>query len=196
MIRYPNGMTYYGNKKRKKHLTSTELSISSANRGMELEHLINQSNEYYQLKHICLVKKRPVPINVLKVDYTKGARITQAFFEEKSTTDYNGLYKSKYLDFEAKSTQNSTAFPLNNITKHQIEHLKEVILQNGIAFFIIQFKAHEKIFFVEAKDVIDFISKNNRKSIPYDFFVKNCEEIELTYNPYLDYIKIVDKKYF
>ncbi|MCQ2802286.1 MAG: Holliday junction resolvase RecU [Bacilli bacterium] len=196
MIRYPNGMTYYGNKKRKKHLTSTELSISSANRGMELEHLINQSNEYYQLKHICLVKKRPVPINVLKVDYTKGARITQAFFEEKSTTDYNGLYKSKYLDFEAKSTQNSTAFPLNNITKHQIEHLKEVILQNGIAFFIIQFKAHEKIFFVEAKDVIDFISKNNRKSIPYDFFVKNCEEIKLTYNPYLDYIKIVDKKYF
>ena len=196
MIRYPNGMTYYGNKKRKKHLTSTELSISSANRGMELEHLINQSNEYYQLKHICLVKKRPVPINVLRMDYTKGARITQAFFEEKSTTDYNGLYKSKYLDFEAKSTQNSTAFPLNNITKHQIEHLKEVILQNGIAFFIIQFKAHEKIFFVEAKDVIDFISKNNRKSIPYDFFVKNCEEIKLTYNPYLDYIKIVDKKYF
>lgn len=196
MIKYPNGMTYNGKKKKKQHLTSSELSISSANRGMELENLINQSNKYYRQKHICLVKKRPTSITVLKVDYSKGAKITNAFFEEKSTTDYNGLYKSRYIDFEAKSTKNRTSFPLKNITFHQIEHLKEVILQQGIAFFIIQFVIHNKIFLLDAKEVIEFYETSKRKSIPYDYFLTNGIEIELGYNPNLKYIDAINKKYF
>ena len=56
----------------------------------------------------------------------------------QSTTDYNGVYKGKYIDFEAKSTRKTSSFPLANISFHQIEHLKQVIKHNGIAFFIIE----------------------------------------------------------
>lgn len=106
---------------------------------MTLESNINLSNEYYNEINKCLVTKRPTPINIVKVDYSRGAKITDAYFEKQSTTDYNGVYQGKYLDFEAKSTQNKSSFPLSNITLHQIDHLKRVIKHGGIAFFIIEF---------------------------------------------------------
>ena len=152
MINYPNGKKYVEVKKseKKSHLSKKELSISSANRGMDLEGDINLSNEYYKSKNICLVTKRPTPINIVKVDYSKGAKITHAYFESQSTTDYNGVYRGKYLDFEAKNTKNKTSFPLANVTKHQIEHLKLVLKHGGIAFFIIQFETLEKVYLLDA----------------------------------------------
>ena len=122
MINYPNGQPYKkeAKKERTNKKSKTELSISSANRGMDFENDINLSNEYYKTKGICLITKRPTPINVVKVDYSQGAKITHAYFETQSTTDYNGVYKGKYIDFEAKNTKNKTSFPLNNITHHPI----------------------------------------------------------------------------
>ena len=113
MINYPNGQPYKkeAKKERNSKKSKTELSISSANRGMDFENDINLSNEYYKNKGICLITKRPTPINVVKVDYSQGAKITHAYFEAQSTTDYNGVYKGKYIDFEAKNTKNKTSFP-------------------------------------------------------------------------------------
>ena len=126
MIKYPNGKIYIKNDKTK--ITPSKIkSKSAANRGMNLEDDINSSNEYYRNKNICLIYKRPTPINIVKVDYSRGARIIDAYFEKQSTTDYNGVYKGKYIDFEAKNTTNKTSFPLHNIYKHQIEHLKQVL---------------------------------------------------------------------
>ena len=198
MINYPNGQKYVKEDK-KKHTSKkdkTELSISSANRGMDFENDINLSNEYYKTKGICLISKRPTPINVVKVDYSRGALITQAYFETQSTTDYNGVYKGKYIDFEAKNTKNKTSFPLSNITKHQIEHLKMVLYHGGIAFFIIQFETLGKVFLLDASYVIHFYESSERKSIPYSCFEENGIEIEQSYNPRLKYIDAVDKKYF
>ena len=70
---------------------------NTANQGMDLEEMINISNEYYKDKKLCLITKRPTPINVVKVDYSKGALITNAYFEKQSTTDYNGVYKGYYI---------------------------------------------------------------------------------------------------
>ena len=112
MIKYPNGAAFneeIKKEKRTSHKDKLEVSLSAANRGMNLEHDINLSNEYYKEKDIALIYKRPTPINVVKVDYSKGAKITHAYFEEQSTTDYNGVYKSKYIDFEAKNTKNKTS---------------------------------------------------------------------------------------
>jgi recombination protein U len=197
-MKYPNGQEYKPNKakERKSHKSTAEISLSSANRGMNLEHEINLSNEYYRANDICLITKRPTPINIVKVDYSKGAKITHAYFEEQSTTDYNGVYKSRYIDFEAKNTKNKTSFPLNNITKHQIEHLKKVLFHGGIAFFIINFESLDKVYLLDAKYVIDFYEHGERKSIPYDCFVTNGIEIEQGYNPRLKYIDAIDKKYF
>ena len=197
-MKYPNGQEYKPNakKERKTHKNSAEISLSSANRGMNLEHEINLSNDYYRDHDICLITKRPTPINIVKVDYTKGAKITHAYFEEQSTTDYNGVYKSRYIDFEAKNTKNKTSFPLNNISIHQIEHLKRVLQHGGIAFFIINFESLGKVYLLDASYVIDFYENGERKSIPIDCFEANGIEIEQGYNPRLKYIDAIEKKYF
>ena len=198
MINYPNGKPYEPRKEKEKSSkkSKVELSISSANRGMDFEKEINLSNDYYRNKGVCLITKRPTPINVVKVDYSRGAMITHAYFEEQSTTDYNGVYKGKYIDFEAKNTKNKTSFPLSNITPHQIEHLKLVIYHGGIAFFIINFELLDKTFLLDAQYVIDFYEKEERKSIPLSTFLENGIEIEKSYNPRLKYIEAIDKKYF
>ena len=197
-MRYPDGTEYKDvlKKEKTRKKDSKEISLSSANRGMNLEHDINLSNEYYRDQNICLITKRPTPINVVKVDYSKGAKIVHAYFEEQSTTDYNGVYKSRYIDFEAKNTKNKTSFPLNNITKHQIEHLKRVLYHKGIAFFIIQFEALDKVYLLDAKYVIDFYEHGERKSIPLSCFEENGVEIEKAFNPRLKYIDAIDKMYF
>jgi recombination protein U len=106
------------------------------------------------------------------------------------------VYKSRYIDFEAKNTKNKTSFPLSNITKHQIEHLKRVLYHGGIAFFIINFESLGQVFLLDASYVIDFYEHGERKSIPYSCFIENGIEIEQGYNPRVNYIKAIDKKYF
>ena len=198
MINYPNGQKFNPKEDKKKNSKKSkkDISISSANRGMDFENDINLSNEYYREKGICLIYKRPTPINVVKVDYSRGAIITQAYFEEQSTTDYNGVYRGKYIDFEAKNTKNKTSFPLSNITIHQINHLKQVISHGGIAFFIVQFETLNKVFLLDASYVIHFYEKEERKSIPLDCFEKEGIEVEKAYNPRLKYIDAVNEKYF
>ncbi len=200
MIRYPNGAPYEPDNKSKKtktsHKSKEEISLSAANRGMNLEEDINISNEYYRENDIALIYKRPTPINIVKVDYTHGAKITNAYFEEQSTTDYNGVYRGKYIDFEAKNTKSKTSFPLGNISEHQITHLKRVNLHGGIAFFIIQFQTLDQVFLLDAKYVIDCYEHGTRKSIPLKLIKENGLEIRKGYNPRLYYLEAVDKLYF
>ena len=195
-MRYPNGKKYVQKEKedgpKKEHRTL----LSAANRGMSLEEDINLSNEYYRNNGIALIHKRPTPINIVKVDYSKGARITDAYFEKQSTTDYNGVYKGKYIDFEAKNTKSKTAFPLSNISEHQIIHLKNVLKHGGIAFFIISFQLRDEVYLLDASFVIDFWENAPRKSIPYDVFQKNAQLIKQDYMPRLHYIEAVDALYF
>ena len=47
-------------------------SCNSANRGMAFEADINVSNAYYLDQNRAIITKRPTPINVVKVDYSKG----------------------------------------------------------------------------------------------------------------------------
>lgn len=196
MIKYPGGLPYKKTKENKIHKSKVEKSISSANRGMNLENDINISNEYYCEKDICLITKRPTPINIVKVDYSKGAKIVDAYFEHQSTTDYNGIYKGKYIDFEAKNTKSKTSLPLSNITLHQIKHLKRVIQHQGIAFFIIQFEILEEVYLLDAKIVIEQYENGKAKSLPYSLIREQGIEIERAYYPRLKYIDAVEKMYF
>ena len=193
-MKYPNGKDYKQvNKQEKK---TTRGILNAGNRGMNFESDINQSNAYYNENNICLITKRPTPINIVKVDYTKGAKITNAYFEKQSTTDYNGVYKSRYIDFEAKNTKNKTSFPLANIPPQQIDHLKRVIEHGGIAFFLIQFESLLKVYLLDASYVIEFYEHGDRKSIPFEVVEKEGIEIEQGLNPRLNYIKAVEAKYF
>ena len=194
-MRYPNGQKYVKGKP-KVRKKSSEISFSAANRGMDLENDINESNEYYSEHDIALITKRPTPINVVKVDYSKGAKIIDAYFEKQSTTDYNGVYKGKYLDFEAKNTKNRTSFPLANITPHQIVHLKRVLQHGGIAFFIISFETKNEVYLLDSSFVVHYYEQGDRKSIPYEVFQKEGILIKQVYNPLLHYLDAVEEKYF
>ena len=195
-MRYPNGKKYVQKEKEDAPKKEHRTLLSAANRGMSLEEDINLSNEYYRNAGIALIHKRPTPINIVKVDYSKGARITDAYFEKQSTTDYNGVYKGKYIDFEAKNTKSKTAFPLSNISEHQIIHLKNVLKHGGIAFFIISFQLKDEVYLLDASFVIDFWENAPRKSIPYEVFTKNAQLIRQDYRPRLHYIEAVDVLYF
>lgn len=198
MINYPNGKKFIlkTNNISKDKKLNLKASFSAANRGMNLEENINISNEYYLNEKIALITKRPTPINVIKVDYKHGKKIVDAYFEKQSTTDYNGIYNKKYLDFEAKSTKSRTSLPLANIEKHQIEHLKRVVYFGGIAFFIIQFETLNEVYFLDAKYVINFYENSIRKSIPYTEIKNNGLLIKQGICPRLYYIDAVNTFYF
>ena len=195
-MKYPNGKKYVTNKEEEKVVKPRRSLLSAANRGMSLEEDINLSNEYYRDMGIALITKRPTPINIVRVDYSKGARITDAYFEKQSTTDYNGVYKGKYIDFEAKNTKSETSFPLSNISEHQIVHLRNVIKHGGIAFFIICFQIKNEVYLLDASFVIEFYEKGGRKSIPYSVFKEKGVLIKQDYTPRLHYIDAVETLYF
>ena len=195
MIKYSNGLNFNKKPKNSRKISVKSTSFKHGNRGMDLEEDINLSNDYYRNNGLCLITKRPTPINVVKVDYSKGAIITNAYFEKQSTTDYNGVYKGKYIDFEAKSTIKITSFPLSNISVHQIEHLKNVLKHQGIAFFIIEFAKLEEVYLLDASYVIDFYEHGERKSIPYDEFLKHGHQIKKGFAPRLNYLEVIDKIY-
>ncbi len=164
---------------------------SFGNRGMTLENDINLTNDYYLEKSIALIFKKPTPIKVLKVS-TNKTRILDAFYEKKSTLDYSGIYQTKYIEFDAKETDNKTSFPLANIHEHQIEHIKNVLKYQGIAFLIIRFNLLNKTYVLMGNDLLNFLKENDRKSIPLSYFEEHCQNIPLKYRPRVDYLKIIN----
>lgn len=165
------------------------------NKGMDLESMLNNSNNYYLAKDEAVIYKKPTPIGVVKVSYSNNHKIiNKGYFKEQSTLDYNGIYKGKYIDFEAKVTQNKTSFPLQNIHKHQISHMQKIMKHGGITFFIILM--NNIVYLLKGEDFIFFVKNNQRKSIPYQYLLDNAYEIKYGINPELDYLKIVDKIYF
>ncbi len=182
-------MLYPNNIKKSNHH-----DISYANRGMDLENLINDANNYYLINDLAVIYKKPTPVKISKVSYDKNKVEVKGLLNQKSTLDYVGLYKGKYLDFDAKSSNNKTAFPLSNIHNHQLLHIKRILNHGGISFLIIQI--NQKVYILKGETLINFIKENNRKSIPYKFIIENGYEISFKYNPVLNYLEVIDKIYF
>lgn len=182
-------------KSKKPKSVKTLCKVAPGNRGIAFEEAINRSNEYYREKGLCIITKRPTPIRVVKVDYTHGPKITSAFYEKQSTTDYNGVYEGHYIDFEAKETRNKTAFPLANIPLQQIDHLEKVMEHGGIAFFLIHFVAHQKTFLLPAKFITAFYREKPRASIPYSTIEKEGILIEESYLPPINYLPALVKAF-
>ncbi len=167
--------------------------IDYRNRGMDLEGLINQANEYYLSENKAVIYKKPTPIGILHVDYKRN-RITDAYFKDKSTFDYNGIYRGKYIDFEAKESLSKTSFPLKNIGEHQIKHLRRILEHGAVSFLIVAIRG--EYYLLRGEDLIEFIDNESRKSIPYSYFEKRCYRIEEKLRPNIDYLKVVDEVYF
>ena len=180
-----------------KNKTKTQKEdIVYKNRGMDFENDINLSLNYFAENNLALILKRTTPINVVRVDYSHGARIVDAYFEKQSTTDYNGVYRGKYIDFEAKNSKSKTSLPLHNITPHQINHLEKVIKHGGIAFFMISLESLDKVYLLDASFVISFYKSKERASIPVSEITRNGIEVEQGYMPRYQILKAIDEAYF
>ncbi len=194
MLNFPN----------KKVLSTKQNTIKSnhSNRGMSLENMINNSCEYYLYNNIANIHKKPTPIQVVKVDYPSrsSTKIIEAYYKTPSTTDYNGIYKGKYIDFEAKETNIKNYLGFEYIHHHQITHLENIVKHGGIGFLIIYFKHYDEVYLYDFNDFILLYNKRNdingKKSIAYTEVKENGILIKRNYIPNLEIIKAIDEKYF
>lgn len=199
VIRYPNGQSsaYDGGKKQKLQ-EKIAGPKTFANRGMRFEEAINQSNAYYLNRQAAVIHKKPTPVQIVKVDYPRrsAAVIKEAYFREASTTDYNGVYRGHYLDFEAKETQNKTSFPFKNFHEHQIQHMENCLAQQGVCFVLLWFSSLQRCFFLTSSSLITEWHQQKttgKKSLPLAYIEKNGIEIIPGIAPRIPYLKAVDQ---
>lgn len=196
-INYPNGKSYSNSAESSEKKQVLKKEISFAKRGMTLEDDLNATNESYLAFGKAVIHKKPTPVQIVRVDYPKrsAAVIKEAYFRQASTTDYNGVYRGYYLDFEAKETKNKQSFPLKNFHEHQIVHMKQCLQQQAICFVIMRFSLSNRIFLLEAAELLQFWElKNNdgRKSIPLETLEKSGYELYYELAPRIPYLDVVD----
>ncbi|MDH6367217.1 MULTISPECIES: Holliday junction resolvase RecU [unclassified Breznakia] len=186
MINYPT----------KKKSAVQSISSTSNQRGMNLEKDLNDSNTFYKETGRALIYKKPTPVQIVRVDYPKrtAAKIVEAYYKTPSTTDYNGIYRSTYIDFEAKETTSKTSFAFRNIHEHQIAHLRAVKQHGGIAFLVIRFIAYNETYLLDAEYIIN--EEKQHKSISYKKVQTHGYLIDESYTPRLKYLDVVDAVYF
>lgn len=195
VFRYPNGhpMSYDGTMKQK--MQAKEKTTTFANRGMRFEEAINASNDYYLIRGQAVIHKKPTPVQIVHVDYPRrsAAVIKEAYFKEASTTDYNGVYQGRYLDFEAKETKNKTSFPLKNFHEHQIIHMRNCLKQNGICFVLLWFSTLERCFFLDSHQLIHYWDSQHiaKKSLSLSLIEEIGIEIQPKIAPRIPYLDAV-----
>ncbi len=197
---YPNGKRYVPKTNTAAPKIRKEKNFAYSNRGMTLEEDLNETNLYYLEQNIAVIHKKPTPVQIVNVDYPKrsAAVIKEAYFKQASTTDYNGVYKGKYIDFEAKETKFTSSFPLKNFHTHQIRHMRDVLSHHGVCFVILRFTSLEEVFLLEASYLLSFwdrMEEGGRKSITKEEVEKYGHQIPLGFQPRIDYIKVIDYLY-
>lgn len=165
-------------------------SRSHANRGMGLESLIEYANAQYASKGIAQIQKVSTPWKVVR----KGTQIVSAFPEKKSTVDFIGVYRGKAIAFDAKSTKNTTSFPLANVDEHQVKFIADWIKSGGIGFLLIEFASFGEIYLMPFDYFIcrwdNAIAGIEKKSISYEWVAEHPKIISNN-GIVLDYLREV-----
>lgn len=133
-------------------------------RGDALEEMLYYTNQYYHQQSLCRVDKVSTPVKVVEID--GHGMITKGFFEKKSTVDFIGVIQGVCIAFDAKET-NLKSLPLGNIHEHQIEYMRDINNQGGLAFLIVHFKFNDTYYLVPYELLQHFYSSEKRRSIPY-----------------------------
>lgn len=196
MVKYPDGSI----REISDGKNIKKVNYRKAKLGIDFESLINNSNGYYLNNNIAAIYKKPTPIQIVKVDYParNKAKIVEAYYRVPSTTDYNGIYKQKYIDFEAKSCKEMN-FSFERIYEHQVNHLEKIDNLGGISFLIIEFSSVNEIYVLPAKLLVEKFHESKlggRKSLPYQYFCENGIKIEIKINQTIDYLTAVDTLFF
>ena len=188
MVNYPHKLS---SQKRQAPPSQTK---NFANRGMSFEKMINATNDYYLSHGLAVIHKKPTPIQIVRVDYPKRSRakIVEAYFRQASTTDYSGVYDGYYIDFEAKETRQKHAIPMKNFHLHQIQHMEQVLAQQGICFVLLHFSSQQETYLLPAIDLIRFYHQDmGQKSMPLGYIRENGYKIEPGAFPQIPYLEVI-----
>lgn len=204
MINYPDGRKRTVPTKTKvdhrksQNRTANEKAYDSlirSNMGMRFESDISKTCDFYRSKGVADIYKRPTPIKVVKRSKAHPGRIEEAYFEEKSTTDYVGIYKGTYIDFECKETIHESV-PYHRIRPQQYDHLRFILSLGGIGFFLVSFKSYQKVYLRRAKTILDEIEKKHHPGFKRSFFEKYGIEVRRGYNPPYYLLDAIDEGFF
>lgn len=167
-----------------------------SNRGLFLEELVEQANEYYNKHGLAVIHKIPTPWKVQRKysPFSRQYQISGAFPEKKATVDFGGTAQNWSVWFDVKTTTNKLSFPLSNIHQHQRDYLEKVDKQGGKAFLLINSQIQNKTWLIWIKDVLAFIEADTRKSFTFEWLDRNCEEVKSSGGIILDYLPIVLKQ--
>ncbi|MBF0698740.1 Holliday junction resolvase RecU [Streptococcus danieliae] len=190
MVQYPSKL----GGRRQIGRASIRSEANFANRGMSFEKMLNETNSYYLTKGRAVIHKKPTPVQIVRVDYPQRSRakIVEAYFRQASTTDYSGVYKGYYLDFEAKETRQKTGMPLKNFHAHQIDHMRQVLEQDGICFALLHFSTLQETFLLPAEALIQSFQED-WKSLPIEFIREQGYSISLGAFPSVPYLEIIEE---
>lgn len=204
VIKYPDGRVLKEDKtkttidhRKKENRTEEDKARDKyikANMGMSFEKDITKSCDYYRENNIADIYKRPTPIKVVKMSKAHPGMIEEAYFEEKSTTDYVGIYKTKYIDFECKETIHDYV-PYHMIREQQFRHLKTIIEMGGIGFFLVSFKTVQEVYLIRAEIILKEVEEKNHPGFKRDFFKEHGILLRRGYNPPYYFLEAVDKAY-
>ena len=136
---------------------ATNKTGNHANLGKPFEELINYANAQYRARKIAVIKQNPTKWIPLR---GQNGKIVSAKVEEKAIVDFDGCWKSYYIAFDAKHTQNDR-ISLKAVEPNQIEYLNDCAHHpNGICFILVSFSL--QYFF----------------TVPWDFWRERLEQFE------------------
>lgn len=165
-----------------------------ANLGMDLEDEIIKSNLRYASLGLALIHKVPTPIQIVK---KSGRKITEAFFLQKSTVDFEGNLRGRFIAFDTKETKKVDEFPLKNVENHQFEYLAENHKQQGISFLLVRFASHHENYIITFEQLKEWWRPGKSSglgSVPYVFFKENCPMCLPGRNIAIDYLEALEKE--
>ncbi|GKV55994.1 Holliday junction resolvase RecU [Sporosarcina sp. NCCP-2222] len=165
-------------------------SRSHANRGAQLENLVDITNQQYRNKGVADIRKIPTPVKIIG---QQGNMIT-GHTQKGEWVDYVGIHDSRTIVFDAKETSIRTNFPLSNISEHQYELLKSWHQKGAHAFLLVSFTTLDEVFllpFGRLQEAWEHAKKGGRKSIPYDDFKLYCDQVKSDKGYVLHYLKHV-----
>ncbi len=160
-------------------------------RGSTLENLINMTNEYYKKHGVARIDKAATPVKVTEI--SANGKITEGYFEKKSTVDFYGVAQGHFLAFDAKQTSEKS-FPLKNVHSHQLEYMKDASSHGAVVFFIVEFTKLREYYLLPYEIIRDYYinsEKGGRKSIPIADFPQDLK-IEQKGGSLLKYLEAVN----
>ena len=162
---------------------------SYANRGMQLERILELANKKYLNSGIADIQKLPTPVKIMKVTGSK----VEGVRTKGHLVDYVGIYNGVSLIFDAKETKEAR-FPLQNVELHQYERLKSWSEKGAIAFLIVYFAKYDKYFylpFASLKWAFERANEGGRKSIAYEEFEICAQEVKSKDGYVLHYLEAI-----